>query len=161
MAAEKKKDESDLLIISRNRRATHEYHLVETLECGIVLTGTEVKSLRENAGNLDDAYAKIENGEVWLLGMHIQPYANATSFGAHDPDRRRKLLLHKREIANMEQAVKEKSLVLVPLTMRFNDDGRVKLDIAIARGKKTYDKRHAIAARDSARDEERETRRRR
>ncbi|MEY2469730.1 MAG: SsrA-binding protein [Actinomycetota bacterium] len=144
-----------------NRRARHDYEIIETYEAGIVLAGSEVKSIREGHVQLTDCYGRIIDGEAWLVGMHIQPYVNATSFGAHDPDRRRKLLLHRREIATMEQAVNEKSLVIVPLTMRFNDEGRVKLDIAIARGKKTYDKRHAIAARDSARDEERESRRRR
>ena len=145
----------------QNRRARHDYEIIETFEAGIQLVGSEVKSIREGHVQLTDCYGRIMDGEVWLVGMHIQPYANATSFGAHDPDRHRKLLLHRRQIADMEQAVHEKSLVLVPLTMRFNEDRRVKVDIAIARPKKTYDKRHAIAARDSARDEEREARRRR
>jgi len=145
----------------QNRRARHDYEILEVFEAGIQLVGSEVKSIREGHVQLTDCYGRIMDGEVWLVGMHIQPYANATSFGAHDPDRRRKLLLHKRQIATMEQSVNEKSLVLVPLTMRFNEDRRVKVDIAIARPKKTYDKRHAIAARDAARDEERETRRRR
>ncbi len=145
----------------QNRRARHDYEIIETFEAGIQLVGSEVKSIREGHVQLTDCYGRIMDGEAWLVGMHIPPYANATSFGAHDPDRRRKLLLHKREIASMDEAVNEKRLVLVPLTMRFNDEGRVKVDIAIARGKKTYDKRHSIAARDAARDEERETRRRR
>ncbi len=145
----------------QNRRARHDYEVIEVFEAGIQLVGSEVKSIREGHVQLTDCYGRIMDGEVWLVGMHIQPYANATSFGAHDPDRRRKLLLHKRQIETMSQAVNEKSLVLVPLTMRFNEDRRVKVDIAIARPKKTYDKRHAIAARDVARDEEREARRRR
>lgn len=145
----------------QNRRARHDYEVLETFECGIVLQGSEVKSIREGHVQLTDCYGRIMDGEAWLIGMHIQPYANATSFGKHDPDRHRKLLLHKREIIKMESAVAEKGLVLVPLAMRFNEDRRVKVDIALARPKKTYDKRHAIAARDSQRDEERESRRRR
>lgn len=145
----------------QNRRARHDYEIIETFEAGVQLVGSEVKSIREGHVQLTDCYGRIMDGECWLIGMHIQPYANATSFGAHVPDRHRKLLLHKREIVKMEEAVTQKGLVLVPLTMRFNDDRRVKIDIAIARPKKTYDKRHAIAARDSQRDEERESRRRR
>ena len=145
----------------QNRRARHDYEIIEVFEAGIQLVGSEVKSIREGHVQLTDCYGRIMDGEAWLNGMHIQPYANATSFGAHDPDRHRKLLLHKKEIAKMEEAVTAKNLVLVPLTMRFNEDRRVKVDIAIARPKKTYDKRHAIAARDSQRDEEREARRRR
>ena len=145
----------------QNRRARHDYEIIEVFEAGIQLVGSEVKSIREGHVQLTDCYGRIMDGEAWLIGMHIQPYANATSFGAHDPDRHRKLLLHKKEIAKMEEAVTAKNLVLVPLTMRFNEDRRVKVDIAIARPKKTYDKRHAIAARDSQRDEEREARRRR
>lgn len=145
----------------QNRRARHDYEIIEVFEAGIQLVGSEVKSIREGHVQLTDCYGRIMGDEAWLIGMHIQPYANATSFGAHDPDRHRKLLLHRREIETMNDAVTVKGLVLVPLTMRFNEDGRVKVDIAIARGKKTYDKRHAIAARDSQRDEERESRRRR
>ncbi len=145
----------------QNRRARHDYEIIEVFEAGIQLVGSEVKSIREGHVQLNDCYGRVMDNEAWLVGMHIAPYANATSFGAHDPDRLRKLLLHRREIEKMHEAVTVKGLVLVPLVMRFNDDGRVKVDIAIARGKKTYDKRHAIAARDSQRDEERESRRRR
>ncbi len=145
----------------QNRRARHDYEIIEVFEAGIQLVGSEVKSIREGHVQLTDCYGRVMDNECWLVGMHIAPYANATSFGAHDPDRHRKLLLHRREIEKMAEGVRLKGLVLVPLTMRFNDDGRVKVDIAIARGKKTYDKRHAIAARDSQRDEDRETRRRR
>lgn len=145
----------------QNRRARHDYEVIESFEAGIQLVGSEVKSIREGHVQLTDCYGRIMDGEAWLIGMHIQPYSNATSFGAHDPDRHRKLLLHKREIAKMDEAIKLKGLVLVPLTMRFNDDGRVKIDVALARGKKSYDKRASIAARDSARDAERESSRRR
>ncbi len=145
----------------QNRRARHDYEILETFECGIVLVGSEVKSIREGHVQLTDCYGRLMDGELFLVGMHIAPYANATSFGAHNPDRHRKLLVHKRQIATMNTAITEKQLVLVPLAMRFNEDRRVKVDIAIARPKKTYDKRHAIAARDAQRDEERESRRRR
>src|SRR5262249_52888073 len=126
MAADKKKkkDESDLQIISRNRRATHEYHLVETLECGLVLTGTEVKSLREHAANLDDAYAKIEDGEVWLLGCDIPEYSMANRLN-HKPKRPRKLLLHRSEIAKFASKATERGLTLVPLRLYFKQ-GRAK-----------------------------------
>jgi SsrA-binding protein len=143
-----------------NRRARHDYEIIETFEAGIQLVGSEVKSIREGHVQLGDCYGRVMDGEVWLVGMHIAPYANATSFGAHDPDRHRKLLLHKREIGEISQAVNEKKLSLVPLRMWFKE-GKVKIDLAIARGKKTYDKRHAIAARDVARDEDRERGRRR
>lgn len=145
----------------QNRRARHDYEIIEVFEAGIQLVGSEVKSIREGHVQLGDCYGRLMNNEAWLVGMHIAPYANANNFGAHDPDRHRKLLLHRREIEKMDEAVNIKKLVLVPLTMRFNEDGRVKIDIAIARGKKTYDKRHSIAARDVQRDTERESRRRR
>jgi SsrA-binding protein len=145
----------------QNRRARHDYEVIEVFEAGIQLVGSEVKSIREGHVQLGDCYGRIMDGECWLVGMHIAPYANAKSFGAHDPDRHRKLLLHKREIEKMNEAVTQKGLVLVPLTMRFNDEGRVKVDIALGRGKKTYDKRHSLAARDAQRDVERESRRRR
>ncbi len=143
-----------------NRRARHDYEIVEVFEAGIQLAGSEVKSIRAGQVQLGDCYGRVMDGEVWLVGMHIAPYANATSFGAHDPDRHRKLLLHKKEIVGIAQAVNEKRLTLVPLRMWFKE-GKVKVDLAVARGKKTYDKRHAIAARDAERDEDRERGRRR
>jgi SsrA-binding protein len=144
-----------------NRRARHEYEIMEVFEAGIALIGSEVKSIREGHVQLGDSYGRVMDGEVWLVGLHIAPYANAVGFGAHDPDRHRKLLLHRKQIAEMSEAVNEKRLVLVPLALRFNEDGRVKVDLAIGRPKKLYDKRHSIAARDVARDEERALRRRR
>jgi SsrA-binding protein len=143
-----------------NRRARHDYEIIEVFEAGIQLVGSEVKSIREGHVQLGDCYGRLIDGEIWLTGMHIAPYANATSFGAHDPDRHRKLLLHKKEIENIGQAVNEKKLSLVPLRMWFKD-GRVKVDLALARGKKTYDKRHSIAKRDAERDADRERGRRR
>ena len=143
-----------------NRRARHDYEILEVFEAGIQLIGSEVKSIRAGQVVMGDAYARVMDGEVWLLGMHIAPYANAQGFGAHDPDRRRKLLLHKREIGELAVAEHEKRLSLIPLRMWFKE-GKVKVDLAIARGKKTYDKRHAIAKRDAERDEERQRGRRR
>jgi SsrA-binding protein len=143
-----------------NRRARHDYEILEVFEAGIQLVGSEVKSIRDGHVVLGDCYGRVIDGEVFLVGMHIAPYANASTFGKHDPDRHRKLLLHKREIAQMAEAVNEKRLSLVPLRMRFKE-GKVKVDLAIARGKKTYDKRHAIAKRDAERDEDRARGRRR
>jgi SsrA-binding protein len=142
--------------VAQNRKARHDYHVVETFECGIVLQGSEVKSLREGKVQLRDSYARVEGREVWLYGVHVAPYANATGFGAHDPDRRRKLLLNRREIDELGERSKQESLTLVPLSVYFVD-GRAKVELALARGRKTYDKRQAIAARDAARDIERAT----
>jgi SsrA-binding protein len=144
MAGKKKKDPKDdgLVNICRNRRATHEYHILEALECGIVLTGTEVKSLREKVANLEDAYARIDDGEVWLLGADIPEYSMANRLN-HKPKRPRKLLLHRREIAKFAAGAAEKGLTLVPLRMYFKE-GRAKVEIAIAQGKKLYDKRQAL-----------------
>lgn len=150
MADKKKKDEPDLKIICRNRRATHEYHIVESLECGLVLTGTEVKSLREHAANLDDAYARIDDGEVWLLGCDIPEYSMANRLN-HKPKRPRKLLLHRREIAKFAEKATERGLTLVPLRMYFKE-GRAKVELAIAQGKKLHDKRQAMKKADAQRD---------
>jgi SsrA-binding protein len=142
----------DQLVIN-NRRARHEYHLLDSFECGIVLNGAEVKSLRDGRGNLQDAYASVDqSGEVWLHGMHISPYE--FSRGDHDPVRSRKLLLHRREIDDLQRAIAEKGVTLVPTRVYFKD-GRAKVEIAIARGKHHYDKRHAIAERDAKREAER------
>lgn len=143
-----------------NRRARHEYEIVEVFEAGIQLVGSEVKSIRDGQVQITDAYARVIDGEVFLIGARIAPYANATSWGAHDPTRNRKLLLHKKEIDTLAEAVNEKRLTLVPLRMWFKD-GKVKVDLAIARGKKTYDKRQAIAKRDAERDDDRARGRRR
>ena len=165
MAADKKakkkpdkKDDATIAIICRNRRATHEYHIVETLECGIVLTGTEVKSLREHAANLDDAYAKIEDGEVWLLGTDIPEYVMAHHFN-HKAKRPRKLLLHKREIDKFAGKASDKGFTLVPLRMYFKD-GRAKVELAVARGKNLYDKRQTLKTADAERELRQANRRR-
>ena len=135
--------------VAQNRRARHDYDILETVEAGIVLAGSEVKSLREGKAQLRDSYARVHDGEMWLYGVHIPPYAYATGFGATDPDRRRKLLLHRRQIEELERRTTQDSLTLVPLSVYFKD-GRAKVDLALARGRKLYDKRHALAARDAA-----------
>ncbi|MBM3675298.1 MAG: SsrA-binding protein SmpB [Actinobacteria bacterium] len=141
----------DQLVIS-NRKARHDYHVLDVWECGIVLQGAEVKSLREGKGNLQDAYARVEDGEVWMHGMHISPYA--FSRGELDPVRKRKLLLHHREIEDVRQRTQEKGLTLVPLRVYFKD-GRAKVELALCRGKKLYDKRQTLAERDAKREVER------
>jgi len=140
-------------IITVNRKARHEYHVVETYEAGIVLTGTEVKSLRAGRANLQDSYARIENGEVMLYNMHITPYEQGNRFN-HEPKRTRKLLLHRYEINRLNGKVREKGLSLVPLRAYFKQ-GRAKVEVALARGKKIYDRRADIAERDARRDMER------
>ena len=140
--------------VAQNRKARHDYDVLETFECGVALQGSEVKSLREGKVQLRDSYARAEGGEVWLYGVHVSPYSHATGFGGHDPDRRRKLLLHRREIDELAERTTQESLTLVPLAIYFKE-GRAKIELALARGRKTYDKRHAIAERDAARDIER------
>lgn len=142
-------------VIATNRKARHEYSVVETLEAGIALSGTEVKSLREGRVNLTDAYALLEDGEVILRGLHITPYSH-TSQKNLDPRRDRKLLLHKMEIRRLIGKVREKGLALVPLKIYFNPRGLAKIELALAKGKKAYDKRRAIAERDAQRDQRRE-----
>ena len=145
---------SERKLVAQNRRARHDYEILETVEAGIALVGSEVKSLREGKAQLADAYARIDDGEMWLFAMHIPPWIYATGFGAHDPERRRKLLLHRREIDDLADEVGRKGLTLVPLALYFRG-GRAKIEIALARGRHTYDKRHALAARDVRREEER------
>ncbi|MGH9155128.1 MAG: SsrA-binding protein SmpB [Acidimicrobiales bacterium] len=142
--------------LAQNRRARHDYEILETLECGIALVGSEVKSIRAGKAQLRDAYARVDNGEIWLHGVHVAPYAFATGFGGHDPERSRKLLLHRRQIGELAERVQRDGLALVPLSMYLNE-GCVKVDLALARGRRTYDKRHAIAARDAARDLDRDS----
>ena len=134
-----------------NRRARHDYAITETFECGMVLAGAEVKSIRDGKANLRDAFARVEGGEVWLYGMHITPYA--FSRGELDPERRRKLLLHAREIADLERATQDRGITLVPLRCYFKDR-RVKVELGVGRGKKSYDKRQSLAERDARREAE-------
>jgi SsrA-binding protein len=136
----------------RNRRARYDYHVLDSFECGIVLHGSEVKSIRGGHANLRDGYARVENGEVWLHGMHISPYE--FSRGDLDPVRPRKLLLHHKEIDEVTRATAEKGITLVPLRVYFKD-GRAKVELAVAKGKRSYDKRRAIAERDAKREAER------
>jgi SsrA-binding protein len=139
-------------VVITNRKARHEYFVLETFECGVVLRGAEVKSIRFGRANLQDAYARVEDGEVWLYGTHVSPYE--FSRGDLDPVRRRKLLLHHKEIMELTRATEEKGITLVPLRVYFKD-GRCKVEIAIARGKARYDKRQAIATRDAQRETDR------
>ena len=141
-------------LIARNRRALHEYEIMETYEAGIQLTGTEVRSLRENNCQLTDCYALVRNGEVWLHNVHIAPYRHG-GWDNVDPDRKRKLLLHKREIRTLDQKTKERGFALVPLSMYFSDNSLVKVELALARGKKLHDKRQSMAERNAKRDIER------
>ena len=135
-----------------NRRARHEYFILDSYECGIVLVGSEVKSIRDGRANLSDAYARIDNGEVWLYGMHVSPYPFSRI--GHDPTRRRKLLLHRREIDRLIGTLNEAGLTLVPLNVYFQN-GMAKVEIAVARGKRQWDKRQAMAERDAKRETER------
>jgi SsrA-binding protein len=138
-------------IIASNRRARHDYGIVDEIECGIVLTGSEVKALREGHVQIADAFARIIQGQVWLDGMHIPPYQFAHGVGAHDPNRARKLLLHRREIERIAAEIKREHLTMVPLSLYFKD-GRVKVEIGLGRGRKKADKRQVIAERDSQRE---------
>jgi SsrA-binding protein len=142
--------------VATNRKARHDYDILDEFEAGIVLAGSEVKSLRAGKVQLRDAYARVDNGAVWLVGVHVAPYAFANGFGLVDPDRPRKLLLHRRQIDEMAARVSQDQLTLVPLSIYFVD-GRAKVNVALAKGRRSYDKRHAIAARDADREAARAT----
>ncbi|MGH3374409.1 MAG: SsrA-binding protein SmpB [Actinoallomurus sp.] len=139
--------------IAQNKRARHDYHIEDTFEAGLVLTGTEVKSLRAGRANLTDGYAHIRDGEVWLEGVHIPEYTQGT-WTNHSARRPRKLLLHRREIGKLSDTMNESGRTIIPLSLYFQD-GRAKVEIAVARGKRSYDKRQAIAKRDADREMER------
>lgn len=141
-------------MIANNKKARHDYFIEETYETGIVLTGTEIKSARLGKVSIKESYARIEKEEMMIYGMNISPYEQGNRFNV-DPLRPRKLLLHKREIRKLIGATKLKGLTLVPLTMYINESGRAKIEIALARGKKNYDKRETIAKRDASRNMER------
>lgn len=143
--------------ICTNRKAYHEYHIEETFEAGIVLTGTEVKSLREGKANLKDSFAKIKDGELFLVNAHISPYSCGNIYN-HEPKRERKLLMHKREISRLLGKVKERGYTLVALSMYFDKRNRAKMEIALAKGKTLYDKRESIKRKDEKRLTEREMR---
>lgn len=144
---------TDRKIIASNRRARHDYEIVDTIEAGIVLTGTEVKSLRAGRATLVDGYATVSDDEVWLRGVHIAEYAEGT-WTNHAPRRARKLLLHRLEIAKLTAKLREKGFALIPLALYFKE-GRVKVELGLARGKREYDKRQSIAKRDADREIER------
>lgn len=140
--------------IAKNRKAYRDYFVDETFEAGIELTGTEVRSLREGGGQLTDTYVLVRSGELWLLGLHIKAYSHGNRANV-DPDRRRRLLMHKRQIRYLGEKVQQAGLTLVPLSLYFSENGLVKVELALAHGKKSYDKRHTLASRDSKRDVDR------
>jgi SsrA-binding protein len=148
-----------LKMIARNRRARHNYHIEEVYEAGLVLTGTEVKSLRAGRASLTDGFGQISDHEVWLHNVHIPEYTQGT-WTNHEPRRTRKLLMHRREIDKLASETTERGLTLVPLALYFKD-GKAKVELALARGKRSYDKRQDLAARDAAREVDRALRRRR
>jgi SsrA-binding protein len=137
-------------MIARNRKARHDYHIDDVIEAGLVLTGTEVKSLRAGRASLVDGFAEVIDNEVWLLGVHIPEYSQGT-WNNHTPRRRRKLLLNRREIDRLASRVAERGLTIVPLALYFKD-GKAKIEIGLGRGKKTYDKRQDLARRDADRE---------
>jgi SsrA-binding protein len=146
-------------VIASNRRARHDYAIEEVIEAGLVLTGTEVKSLREGRASLADGFGQITDGEIWLHNVHIPEYVRGT-WTNHEPRRTRKLLMHRKEIDKLAAATRERGLTLIPLSLYFSG-GRAKIELALARGKRTYDKRHDLAERDAAREVDRALRRRR
>jgi len=137
-------------IIAENRKAQHDYHLLESFEAGVALLGTEVKSIREGGANLRDSFARIEAGEVWVYNIHISPYRNR-GYSDHDPKRRRKLLLHRQEIRKLIGKTTERGMTIVPVRM-YLKDGRVKIAISLAKGKKAHDKRETIKRRETERE---------
>lgn len=141
-------------IVLSNRRARHEYEILQTFDAGLALVGTEVKSIRNARANIQDAFCKIENGEVWLYGMHVSPYEHGSRWNV-EPTRKRKLLLHRREITALQNRMEAKGLALVPLALYFQR-GFAKVELGLGRGKKLHDKRDAIAARDVEREKRRE-----
>ncbi len=138
-------------MIAANRRARRNYNITETLEAGISLVGSEVKSLREANVQIADGFVRFENHEAWLHGVHIAPYLHAQEHSGHDPDRRRKLLLHRREIARLEEAVQLERVSIVPLALYFKD-GRAKVELGVGKGRKLHDKRDVAAERDAQRE---------
>jgi len=157
---QRKGDDPQNRTIASNRRARHDYSVLDIVEAGLVLTGSEVKAMRHGLVQLADAFARYHDGELWLEGVHIAPYTNAQGFGAHEPERRRKLLLHRDEIDRLQARVAQEKLALVPLKLYFKD-GRAKVEIALGKGRQKADKRQAIAERDTQREIDRELGRRR
>lgn len=139
----------------KNRRASHDFAIEQTYEAGIALVGTEIKSIRAGKVNFKDSYARVENGECWLLNLHISPWEKSAHFN-HEPERRRKLLMHRHEIRRLRVKVDEQGMTLVPLEIYINDKGLCKVTIALAKGKKTYDKRDSLQKKDLQRERERQ-----
>ncbi|EAQ25979.1 MULTISPECIES: SsrA-binding protein SmpB [unclassified Roseovarius] len=150
----KDKENPNYKVIAENRRARYDFAIEDDLECGIILEGSEVKSLRVNSANIAESYAMVENGELWLVNSYIAPYEQAKTFG-HDEKRRRKLLVSKKEMSRLWSDTQRKGMTLVPLVLYFNHRGIAKLKIGIAKGKKNHDKRETEAKRDWARQKQR------
>ena len=157
MLRSKEKEKETFRVVATNRKAYHDYHVLETMEAGLVLAGTEIKSVRTGKVSLQDGFARVERGEGWLENVYIAPYEHAGRFNV-EPRRRRKLLLHRDELNRLIGKVQEKGLTLVPLRM-YVKGNRAKVELALARGKRAYDKREAIAERDARREIERATKR--
>ena len=145
-----KNSDSRIKTVAQNRKARHDYFILDSYECGIVLTGTEIKSVRNGNLNLKDSYASLENGELWLLGVHISPYEKGTYYN-HEPERTRKLLMHKHELIRLRSKIREKGLTLVPLSVYIKDNKRAKVELGLVKGRTTHDKRDMIADREAAR----------
>jgi SsrA-binding protein len=141
--------------VAQNRRARHDYEIVDTVEAGLVLRGTEIKSIRAGKVSLADAYARIERDEAWIIGLHISPWESADVRFNHEPKRQRKLLLHRAQIDELLGRTRTKGLTLVPLRLYITDQGKAKLELGLARGKQTWDRRREIAERDARRETER------
>lgn len=150
MAADKTEREKAQRVVADNRKAFHDYHVLETWEAGLVLLGTEIKAIREGRVNLRDSFARVDNGEVWLANVHISPYSH-TGYAHHEERRQRKLLMHKHEINKLTGLVRERGLTLVPLQLYFKN-GRLKTQLALVKGKQTHDKREAIRRREVDRE---------
>ncbi len=149
--AKKREEAANDKVVATNRRARHDYEILETLECGIVLIGSEVKSLREGTAQIAGSYARFDEGELWIFQMHVPPWSYAVGFGSHDPDRKRKLLVHRHQLDQWKRKAETQSLTIIPLRLYFKE-GRAKVEIGLARGRKQQDRRQALAKRDAERD---------
>ncbi len=143
-----------MMKVFKNKKASHNYFFLQELEAGVVLKGTEIKSIRLGKVNFKDSYARIIDGEMWLFSLHIGHYEQASFFN-HEPERKRKLLLHRREIRKLQSKIEERGLTLIPRKLYINDDGRVKITLGLAKGKHLYDKRNSLQKKDQMRDMER------
>jgi len=152
--AKSKEDKGADKVVATNRRARFDYEILETLECGMVLTGSEVKSLREGHAQIAESYARIDSGELWVFQMHIPPWSFAVGFGSHDPDRKRKLLAHRKELIQWGTKANQQQLTIVPMKIYFKD-GRAKIELGLAKGRKRQDRRQAIKERDAKREMDR------